>query len=287
MKDKKDYNLISEIDNDNEDFKFKANQYNNQNIDTFTNEHDKVNKSKSMDQTDLELKKEDDYNDDIEANKSTSRFADFIFYITIILFSINLILYIPLIVIFKHIQKPTDFEQFWWISFIGIICLVVISLWVYISKATFLRLDYYLTFIVFPIFVLLIIGVISVFASYNFTLCFSLNIITSIGFTICLFLHYITSINNLNCFKVFIIYLFVIISNMLFIVFQKDYYVEFFTISVFISMLFTYLLYKLHDLFSEFLKVNAINSQKEALTQYLTAVMLLFTHMVICMFKDY
>ena len=189
-------------------------------------------------------------------------------------------------VIFKTIEKPHEFEQFWWISLIGIVSLVAISIWAYFGRKLFLNKESCLTYILFPIFVLLLLGVVSVFSCYNFSLCFALNIIASIGFTVVLVLHFIPSINNLKCFKVFIIYTFIITGNILFIVFQKEYYVEFFVISVYISMVFTYIIYKLNDLFGEFVKNCEVNPEIQLVKQYLTAAMLMNTHMIVCMFKD-
>ena len=240
---KLDYNPLNKTNNNNK-LEFDNENPNNNNND-ITIALDKTNDNDLLqDQTDLELKKSDDYD---STKPHNSKISDFILFITAILFFINLLLYIPLMVIFRKVGNPQEFKQFWYISLIGMIILVIMSIMLYLMRTTVLDKNNIVSYILFPVFILILVGVISIFASYNFALCFSLNILTSIGFIIVLFLHFITSFNNLNCFKVFIIYMFFCLGNILFIIYQKDFYVEFFTTSVFISVLFTYLVYRLNN----------------------------------------
>lgn len=238
------------------------------------------------DQTELDLKKDLSMHDDIEPKASKSKTHEFIQYNLIIMFFMNVVIYIPLIVIFKSINNPNEFKSFWWVGLVGAIGLTLLSISVYFSKRSFLEENSILAYVFFPIFIILFMGIITLFSLYNFLLCFSINLVTTFGFIIALIMHFIPSLKDLNCFKITIIYMFLFGGNILFISFQKDFYVEFFTITVLIAIVFTYIIYKMGDLLDNFFRYCDVIPDKQTVKIYFTSIMIMLVHMVTSVFRD-
>ena len=79
------------------------------------------------------VRKEDD-NEDLEKvilNKDdlfNNLIFKYLFFTYIVLFSINILCYIPLILIYKFIDEKADYAKFWYIGLVGIICIILLSI---------------------------------------------------------------------------------------------------------------------------------------------------------------
>jgi len=202
------------------------------------------------------------------------------------MFFMNLLQYLPLIIVYKTVYNPKGYSHLWWVGLVGVLTLLALSSWVYFSKKVFLNYRNNLIYFVIPLFLIIFLCVTTIFAIYNFALCFSLNILASLGFITLLILNFIPPIQKLNCFKITITLIVLLTFVVGFMFWQRECYVEFFTISVFIAVLFTYITFKLQNVYFEIILKSDINPEDQLIKKYSIAFMLIFVDMLVCIFKD-